>query len=228
MCAVCGNGLSHEPHISDISSGNVVVCDTCGAFNFASAFFCARCGKQLGAAARNAAPAVASAAVIPETPEKFFGGDTADGDGGADVNRPVSGAVIPAFMPVPRQESLLEKLDRMEKELEENRRNEPAPETPAKGPDKLDEHEESLKKIAYTLDSLIADLLEAEVREYTFPDFVHPDGSGFPSKDAAAAAPVITKKGRNLQEILVIIALIAAIFLLGLTFGLWGSFFFGI
>ncbi|MDR1965232.1 MAG: hypothetical protein LBQ36_00860, partial [Synergistaceae bacterium] len=97
--------------------------------------------------------------------------------------------------------------------------------------DDLDKHEETLKNIAYTLDSLISDLLEAEVREYAFPDFIHPDETGFPAKEAPKAPQhqqPEAKTGRNIQEILVIGALIAAIFLVGLSFGLWGSYYFGL
>jgi hypothetical protein len=119
----------------------------------------------------------------------------------------------------------------MEKELETRQNEGYAPEPVADGPDVLDEHEETLKNIAYTLDSLISDLLEAEIREYAFPDFIHPDETGFPLK--APPPPrrpkkELLKKGRNVQEILVILALVAAIFLVGLSFGLWGSYFFGL
>jgi hypothetical protein len=78
---------------------------------------------------------------------------------------------------------------------------------------------------------LIADLLEVEINEYSFPDFIHPDESGFPSKDPASyieEKPAPPPKKRSLYEILLIVALIIAIFMVGLSFGLWGAYFLGI
>jgi hypothetical protein len=139
------------------------------------------------------------------------------------------------FVPVAgRHESLLERLDRMEKELEE-KRSEPLPESVLSPQNELDEHEEALKNIAYTLDSLITDLLEAEAGEYSFPGFIQPEGTPSDAKDETVP-PVYEadkrehepdKKGKRLQEILMLLTLIAAIFMVGLSFGLWGSFFFG-
>ena len=123
-------------------------------------------------------------------------------------------------------ENLSANLDRMEQELEKIR-NEPPPYTvPPLGPDKLDLYEETLKNIAQNLDTLLADLLEAEVREYTYPEFPTPDETinrapAAPSRDA-------DDQRRSIQEILVIATLIAAVFLVGMTFGLWGSFFLGL
>ena len=126
-------------------------------------------------------------------------------------------------------ESLLANLDKMERELERIQ-NEPPPYTvPPLGPDKLDLHEETLRNIAFKLDSLLADLLEAEAREYECPEFPPHDETD-PSLNTAAAQQSgdRIKHGRNVQEILVIAVLIAAVFLVGMTFGLWGSFFFGL
>jgi hypothetical protein len=133
----------------------------------------------------------------------------------------------------PRHESLLAKLDRMEQDLASvNDIHEP--DSPSEDDDDDEQadfglHEEALKNISYTLDSLITDLLEAEIREYTFPDFIHPDESGFPLKDAVRVhtEPELPKK-KSLQELLVIVALVAAIFMVGLSFGLWGAYFFGL
>jgi hypothetical protein len=139
------------------------------------------------------------------------------------------------FVPVSgRHESLLERLDRLERELDESRR-EPLPENSLSPPDELDEHEEALKNIAYTLDSLITDLLEAEASEYACPGFIQPEDTPPEAKDEAAPPAHDAderehgpdKKSRRLQEILMVATLIAAIFMVGLSFGLWGSYFFG-
>ena len=119
-----------------------------------------------------------------------------------------------------RREDLPAKLDRMERELEKMRTEPPPYTLPPLGPDKLDLHEETLRNIALNLDTLLAELLEAEVREYTCPEF---------STSTATVQSVGGEKHmRSVQEILVIATLIAAVFLVGMTFGLWGSFFFGL
>jgi hypothetical protein len=143
------------------------------------------------------------------------------------------------FVPVSGgHESLLERLDRMERELEENLK-EPLSESELNPPDELDEHEEALKNIAYTLDSLITDLLEAEAGEYAFPGFIQPkdtlssnvkDEAVQPAKETEAGKEEHepdNKKSRRMQEILMLVTLIAAIFMVGVSFGLWGSYFFG-
>jgi hypothetical protein len=131
------------------------------------------------------------------------------------------------FLPVPeKHESLLERLDRMEHELE-SRKGETPPETGEGGHEHLDEQEEALKNIAYTLDTLITDLLEAEAREYAFPEFIHPDETGFPLKTASAMVESDEKKRRSLAQVLLMAALVVAIFLVGTTFGLWVWYFFG-
>jgi len=126
-----------------------------------------------------------------------------------------------------RHGSLLEHLDRMEQELEKIR-NEAPSNTPPLVPDKLDTYEETLKSTALMLDNLLAELMEAEMMEYTYPDFLHPDETGYPNNSATLQGGNLEHRGRNLQEILVIVTLITAVFLVGMTFGLWGSFFFGL
>lgn len=126
------------------------------------------------------------------------------------------------------RESQLKKLDLMERELEKMRNEPPYYILQPRSPDKLDLHEESLKKIALKLDTLLADLLEAEVREYSYPEFAS-DETGAPRKSAVTPqrrGP--EKQRRSPLEVLVMITLIAAVFLVGMTFGLWGSFFFGL
>jgi hypothetical protein len=202
--------------------------------NSRKANFCVQCGKQLrGEVLRIVGAEPAPVQLVPppvpeDDPEDDFPDDGEEEEDDADDSFMSMGDdVVMDFMPIPpREESFLEKLDRMEQELE-NRQNQSIPEPPPGSNDKLDAHEETLKNIGYTLDSLIADLLEAEVREFSFPDFIQPDGTGFPPRDGSIQHGE-QKKNRSLQEILVIIALIAAIFLVGLSFGLWGSYFFGI
>jgi hypothetical protein len=231
VCRECGHALRQEPHISDIASGGVANCDICGAMNLDEANFCRSCGKKLKLAILQEVSSMSLAGVAPSAPQAVFPSHPLDyvinteAQIADNYENEATQDLIPA-----KHESLLEKLDRMEKELE-TRANEVLPETEQEGPDDLDKHEETLKNIAYTLDSLISDLLEAEVREYAFPDFIHPDETGFPTKDAPKAPPhqqPEAKTGRNIQEILVIGALIAAIFLVGLSFGLWGSYYFGL
>jgi hypothetical protein len=213
-CSACGAVLQLEPHISSVTSGEVAFCEICRAMNIRGANFCRVCGRRFTAVSLHPTPIPAFVGAYAEiTPETTgFEGKQA------------------AFMAVPEKpESLLEKLDRMERELE-NRQGEILPEAEQdySGNDQLNAHEETLKNIAFTLDSLIADLLEAEVREYAFPEFIHPDETGFPLKEAHVSRVMGNeKKSRSIQEIVVIIALVAAIFLVGMTFGLWGSFFLG-
>jgi hypothetical protein len=126
------------------------------------------------------------------------------------------------------RENLLEKLNRMERELEKMRNEAPPYTPPPLIPDKLDAHEETLKSIALKLDTLLADLMEAEVMEYTYPEFLQSDETSHQNNTAAAKDGGLEPRGRSLQEILVIATLIAAVFLVGMTFGLWGSFFFGL
>ena len=129
-----------------------------------------------------------------------------------------------SFIPVTgERESLLAKLDMMEQELEKMRNEQPSYTSPP-SPDKLDTYEETLKNIAFKLDTLLADLLEAEVREYTYPEFLTPDETTPPWNRSEGRE----KQRRSVQEILVIAILITAVFLVGMTFGLWGSFFFGL
>ena len=249
VCPSCGRPLNQEPHISDITSGNVAICDTCSAMNVANANFCRVCGHQMApfvvpregdalfSGAGSQVPFVFGETdrPFPEENDVFAEPDAVDAgefrQGDDDYG---AGAVNATFVPVSgRHESLLERLDRMERELDENRR-EPLPENALSPPDELDEHEEALKNIAYTLDSLITDLLEAEASEYAFPGFIQPedtpseahDEAAPPARDAGKPEQESDKKSRRLQEILMVLTLIAAIFMVGLSFGLWGSFFF--
>ena len=119
-------------------------------------------------------------------------------------------------------------LNLMELELEKMR-NEPSHYIPPPpGPDKLDVHEETLKKIALKLDTLLAYLLEAEVMEYTYPEFPSDETDTTRKNAATTQSRHPEKQERSMLEILVMATLIAAVFLVGMTFGLWGSFFLGL
>jgi RNA polymerase subunit RPABC4/transcription elongation factor Spt4 len=245
VCPLCGKPLNQEPHISDITSGNIMICDACSAMNVANANFCRVCGNQKASfevpyTADELSAGSQDSFVFqrPFQTSSAENGDFAEPDGefrqsGDDYG---TSTVNATFVPVAgRHESLLERLDRMERELEESRRA-PLPESMLSSPDELDQHEETLKSIAYTLDSLITDLLEAEAGEYAFPGFVSPEETPSEAKDEAAQPAREAdnkqehepdKKSKRVQEILMLFTLIAAIFMVGLSFGLWGSFFFG-
>jgi hypothetical protein len=228
--------MASESHISDVASGNVAICGACGGANPIGSSYCRECGRRL------------SAAKIPVNGAK----DDLAGSGRQNASRnrdtssvnsreearaaiyetyPSSGeaSALSSTLPEP-QKSPLEKLDMLERELEA-KRQEPLPEPEHRGePDKLDEHEETLKNIAFRLDALISDLLKAEAQEYSFSDSQRIDKKSF-AKNSANAKRNRLKKKVSTQEVIVLIvliALIAAIFLVGMTFGLWGTYFFGI
>jgi RNA polymerase subunit RPABC4/transcription elongation factor Spt4 len=204
-CPVCGVSASGEPHISDVIGGNVALCDACGAVSARDSKYCRVCGAKISAAVGSPAGGVASEVSPPPVYSELD------------------------LAPLPEMpgagESLLERLDRMESELEAKKREAPPERQDSPGAaDKLDEREETLNNIAFKLDVLIADLLDAEAREYAFPDLPSSGEGAFSMNDA----DVKKKKGRSAQEIAVLAVLIAAIFLVGMTFGLWGSYFWGI
>jgi hypothetical protein len=124
-----------------------------------------------------------------------------------------------------QHENLISRLDMMDRELEAKKLREYAANSPADP--SLAERGDALDALSTTLDSLIADLLDVEIKEYSVPDFIHPDESGFPSRNPAAYKPRKQTKSLSIQEIMVIIVLIAAIFLVGMSCGLWSSYFFG-
>jgi hypothetical protein len=211
--------VSPEPHISDVTSGNVVVCAVCGGANIKDSVYCRECGRSLSAVKISLNGAKDDFA---ETTPAIYEANPA----------PAEVRALPAMpsepLPPEPRNGLLEKLDVMELELEA-KKQEPLPEPERKiEADKLDEYEETLKSIAFTLDTLISDLLKAEAQEYASSDLPRADGKSFPKKSADAKRGPLKMRARNLQEIIVMIALIAAIFLVGMTFGLWGSYFFGI
>jgi hypothetical protein len=201
----------------------------CSCENDEDANFCRSCGQKLRRSEKIILQKIPVAATVGNG---FLLGE--DGQGEESIiameeNSYVSSDADPlTHNPVPRatrHESFIAKLDRMEQEFET--RVDTQTETP---PPEADESQEKLESLSSTLDSLIADLLEVEINEYSYPDFIHPDESGFPSRDPASyaeRAPDPHKK-RSAKELLLIAALITAIFLVGLSFGLWGAYFLGI
>jgi hypothetical protein len=207
--------------------------------NIADSRFCRVCGRQLAQSRVSYDVYAAAPDIYPQAPEMFQAAGFVEPGGDVfpqDDESYVQNAMNATFVPVTsKHESLLERLDRMERELEDKRR-EPLPENALSLPDELDRHEDELKEIAYTLDSLISDLLEAEAGEYAFPGFVRTDDAPVETRDEIVPPPKETekqkiesdKKNGVLQEILIVATLIAAIFIVGLSFGLWGSYFFGL
>jgi hypothetical protein len=223
-CSVCGAVLRHELHISDVALGNVVLCGICGSPNIGDSKYCRVCGRKLAIAPEHPPAPIAAPAFSP-APDPSAGQEPR----AAAIAPEPSVAPTPAFIPViSKHENFLERLDKMELDLEAMHSS-ALPESERGTPDQLDAHEETLKRIAFTLDTLIADLLEAEVREYTFPGFEHSEAKPQAVNDNSVLAIVSDiKKGKSVQEIIVLAALTIAIFLVGMTFGLWGTYFIGL
>jgi DNA-directed RNA polymerase subunit RPC12/RpoP len=217
-CSICGRELAS----TQLISGKTVTCEECGTANVESAVYCTECGKKMLVA--NASHTVVS---VSATDGPYLRDDAELSLEHLDM--PDDPGTAESLAVSTRHESLLAKLDRMERDLASINDEHLPSSAPDDDAEDLYLHEEALKNISYTLDSLISDLLEAEIREYTFPDFIHPDESGFPLKEKVHHVnPPEEPKRKNLQEILVIAALVAAIFLVGLSFGLWGAYFFGL
>ncbi|MDR3254707.1 MAG: hypothetical protein LBT31_04005 [Synergistaceae bacterium] len=214
FCSTCGNAL--EATVSEAIPVDGVQCVYCDCFNEEHVSFCRSCGQTVAKIAVVGVPAESS--VGTDAPGSYISHDS-------DIPSLLGSDVQVST----RHESFIAKLDEMEKELETRQS------VPLVEPSVIELDEESqgkLDSLSSTLDGLIADLLEVEINEYAFPDFIHPDESGFPSVDPASYeknedAPPPVKK-RSLHELLLIGALIIAIFLVGLSFGLWGSYFLGL
>jgi hypothetical protein len=214
--------MSAEPHISDVADGNAVVCRACGTANVKDSAYCRECGRRLSAAkvpadgeSGDVAAAMRQGAFLPD---RICGG----------VGHAERGDETTPSSPAERRKHLLEKLDMMERELEAGKQ-EAFPEPERKNHvDKLDEHEETLKNIAFRLDALISDLLKAEAQEYSFSDLTRVDGDSFVKRSAAAKIDRLGIKGKNAYETIIMIAMIAAVFMAGVIFGIWGAHFLGI
>ncbi|MDR0651865.1 MAG: hypothetical protein LBG12_01020 [Synergistaceae bacterium] len=235
-CGACGRVMSSEPHISDVTSGNVVICGACAGANLQGSVYCRECGSRLSAAKIPMKDDVAGAVNFTVAERQDVSqGDGSHADNPEDARAasyetyPSSGDIssLPSILTEPRK-SLLENLGMMERELEA-KKEEPLPEPDRNAEaDKLDEYDETLKNIAFRLDTLISDLLKAEAQEYAFSDSTRVDEKNFGKKREGVKREPFIKRFRNIQYVIVLIALIVAIFLVGMTFGLWGSYFFGI
>jgi hypothetical protein len=206
-------------------------CHACGALNEEVAYYCRFCGEKLGVVASEipsmVGVGVEAAAMEGSVVKTSSMGISPMYEGSSlmDSARSSVDEVI-ADLPLPPHENMIAKLDMMERELEVEvpepsyvHADEPVPY----------EYNDALVDLSSTLDSLIADLIEVEIKEYAAPDFIHPDESGFPSRDPGSYNKKNkVRKGLKLQEVLVIIAFIAAIFLVGMSCGLWGVYFLGL
>lgn len=131
-----------------------------------------------------------------------------------------------------REESLLAKLDRMEEHItsrfsDANTSFDTEEEDAVLGSE-WGTKEHNLVSMSSSLDELIADLLDAEINEYLTPDFIHPDETGFPSPQPNFDVKKRKNSKQYVVDALVIIALVIAVFLVGMTVGLWGSQTFGL
>jgi hypothetical protein len=236
---MCGCAL--EKTSRGVTRAEGIRCPLCGFQNEGHVDFCRSCGAKFDITIAKKASVLVSVGAAPDSSggriSVMSGEDDLMDDMGLDYERGDDDMVeniptqrISASNHVStRHESMLAKLDKLEEELEA-RMKEPLPEPEDL---KVDERQAKLESLSSTLDALISDLLEVEINEYAFPDFIHPDESGFPSMDPASYLENKNKKKpdskkKSLQDIIVITALITAIFLVGLSFGLWGSYFLGL
>jgi hypothetical protein len=236
---MCGCALERVSRNAVHVEEEGVLCPSCSFQNEGHVNFCRSCGVRFDTAIAEKVSRLAAVGAVSDVSDErvsvWLGED--DHNVGMDLDyerrdddmaENVSTQRINASENVStKHESLLAKLDKLEEELEA-RMKEPLPEPKAP---RVDERQAKLDSLSSTLDALISDLLEVEINEYSFPDFIHPDESGFPSMDPAsylAGKKKPDSKKKNLQDIIVITALITAIFLVGLSFGLWGSYFLGL
>ncbi|MDR3322492.1 MAG: zinc ribbon domain-containing protein [Synergistaceae bacterium] len=217
FCSACGKSV--ERIAADSITAEGVACASCGCVNEEHVSFCRSCGQKIAmvvtanmvSVAGDSSDIPASGTPAPDLPE------SQDSSGSAAVST--------------RHESFVAKLDQMEVEL---KTKQSVPLTEPSVMELDEENQAKLDSLSSTLDALIADLLEVEISEYAYPDFIHPDESGFPSMEASSyekketPEPATVKK-RSVHELILIIgALIIAIFFVGLSFGLWGAYFMGL
>ena len=218
FCAACGMQLQRRRDFGVGAALSGVCCQECGSLNKEDSAYCVSCGAVLHAAAVAAGSNLPDAS--PSVPNFAPSGrhDIFPVDPGIVIN-PLDDEILR------RRESIISNLDKLDSELEARRRESTASLADDSRPE---ERADALSALSTTLDSLIADLLDVEIKEYSVPDFIHPDESGFPPRNPAAYKPR-RKPAKNLsfQEILLVIALTAAIFLVGMSCGLWSSYFFG-
>lgn len=214
-----------------------MLCQGCGFTNSSDSGFCSMCGAELTPVALGALPC----------PSCSFLNEDAAAHCRA-CGRPIKAEVavgasfradLRHFLPLleppgdgspparewANDESLLKRLDRMEREISLRLEEKIPILEPELEPD-WSEKESNLTSLSCTLDELLAELVEAEINEYLTPDSIHPDETGFPGPAAPGERPA--RRGRHLVDVLFIAALVVAIFLFGVTAGLWGSYVLGI
>ncbi len=223
FCSMCGVVLM--PTAGRQAALGTIPCPSCSSLNEDVAVFCRACGARIAVAVAAEVPAMAAVGAASSVDGFMSLLDPLERE------RPAAAAIdVDGQSAATRHESLLAKLDRMEQDIS-SRLSETLPTYEIEEPEpdlaQWDAREDNLASLSTTLDGLIADLLDAEINEYLTPDFIHPDETGFPSPDPAAYAPKPQKQERRVIrviDVLVIIALIVAVFLVGMTVGLWGSY----
>lgn len=205
FCSMCGVSLTPTAHRK--SSLGTVLCRSCGQLNEDVAVFCRACGKK-----------IPSSIVVGPT---LFQSDLAPEDDYHDSQD--CRESIDKFAQS-RHESLLARLDRLERDivskLEDSRQ--PRENEPATWETKGD----NLMTMSSTLDDLISDLIGAEINEYMKPDCIPPDATGFPTPHLSVVPKTEKSRGIDRRQMivdtLVVLALVLAVFMVGMTAGIWG------
>lgn len=230
-----------------------MICRSCGDANLDDALFCAKCSADLsdyqessearkdvsrasrpvsqGASISNAAKAVKSAVFSgvgykDAAAFRYLLEDPGEDNPVLEQPRGIEEDDDEGPISV-REESLLAKLDRMEEDIASRLSETKAALDLENEKLTIDSEwntkEHNLVSMSSTLDDLIVDLLDAEINEYLSPDLIHPDETGFPAPQPNNSVKKHKNTGQYIIDALVIIALTIAIFLVGMTVGLWGS-----
>ena len=214
FCSMCGETVT--PTVGRQATLGTVPCPSCSFLNEDISIYCRACGQPISA--KVGVPAMVGSGTgsydfisLLESPESMR----------SSVLDKVDEKSVST-----RHESLLARLDRMELDIS-SRLGEKLPVLePEVEPVTWNAKEDNLTSLSSTLDELLADLIDAEINEYLTPDFIHPDETGFPAPVPAIEEKKSRKHERRTRivDALVIIALIVAVFLVGMTVGLWGSY----
>lgn len=213
FCAMCGVTLT--PTTDRQVTHGTVPCASCSFLNEEVAEYCRACGGKIK-------EEVAAGIPLAALRQKFASpsGAFKEAEPFPLIVETVDEKLDPSLYNPGNQESLLSLLDRMEQEISARLDEKiPALEPEAEN---WDEREGNLTSLSCTLDELLADLIDAEINEYLTPDFIHPDETGFPEPFAVERKP--RRSENRFVDLIFILALIIAIFLFGVTTGLWGSY----
>ena len=212
-------GVTLTPTVGRQAALGTVPCPSCSFLNEDISIYCRACGQPISAK-------VAVSAMAGSGSESGSYGFMSLLEAPESVRPPVLDKADEKPVST-RHESLLARLDRMEQDIS-SRLNEKLPVLePEVEPEAAtwDAKEDNLASLSSTLDELLADLIDAEINEYLTPDFIHPDETGFPEPTPVVQAEKKPQKHeRRVVDVLVIVALIIAVFLVGMTVGLWGSY----